>query len=159
MAYRIRVLHQAGLLRITRNQRRSGRSITYYRSSQDAYQVPLAATGFADHRDQTRRIGAPIYRRITDAYSAALASSGSVIRLITRDDHGSIYSTDLPPHRTPDHHPLLFEDRTIRLTVEEAERLCTQLDRLINELPDRDDSSEATRHTYAIMVATVPLKE
>ncbi|SDS51896.1 Helix-turn-helix domain-containing protein [Friedmanniella luteola] len=158
MAYRIRVLHQAGLLRIVRTHHRPGRPISYYRSTQDAYRVPLAATDFADQRDQTHRIGAPIYRRITDAYSAALASSGSGIRLITRDDHGGIYSTDLPPHRTPDHHPLMFEDRTIELTVEQAERLCAQLDRLIDELPDRDDRTGKTRHSYAVMVAAVPLK-
>lgn len=159
MAYRIRVLHQAGLLRIVRTQHRAGRSIAYYRSTQDAYRVPLAATDFTDHRDQTRRIGAPIYRRLTDAYSAALASSGSIIRLITRDDHGGIYSTDLPPHRTPDHHPLIFKDRTFQLSVGEAEHLCAQLDRLINELADRGHSTQTTQHPYAVMVAAVPLRE
>jgi hypothetical protein len=110
MAYRVRVLREAGLLQMTRTGRRAGRPISYYRSSQDAYRVPLAATGFTDHRDQARRIGAPIYRRITDAYSAALLRSGTATRFITRDDNGGIYSTDLPPHRTDKQHPLLFED-------------------------------------------------
>lgn len=157
MAYRIRVLHEAGLLQVTRNRRRAGRSITYYRSSRDAYRVPLAATGFTDHRDQARRIGAPIYRRITDAYSTALAQSGAATRFITRDDHGSIYSTDLPPHRTRGRQPLLFEDRTIELTLEQADWLCTRLDRTLLELTDTDPTESTARQTYAVMVAAVPL--
>lgn len=59
MAYRVRVLQEAGLLLTTRTIRRAGRPITYSRSSQDAYRVPLTATGFTDQRDQARRIGAP----------------------------------------------------------------------------------------------------
>jgi len=128
------VLRAASLLKVTRTSRRPGRPISYYRSSQDAYRVALAATGFLDHRDQATRIGAPIYQRITDAYSTALARSGTTTRFITRDDHGSIYSTDQPPHRTARRRPLLFEDRILQLTAEQAESLCAQLDRALNEL-------------------------
>jgi hypothetical protein len=156
MAYRVRVLRAAGLLKATRTSRRAGRPITYYRSSQDTYRVPLAATGFIDHRDQTRRIGAPIYQRITDAYSAALARSGTATRFITRDDHGGIYSTDQPPHRTAGRHPLLFEDRILHLTAEQAERLCNQLDQTLDELTSHDHHDGTARQTYAVMVAAVP---
>lgn len=159
MAYRVRVLREAGLLQMTRTGRRAGRPISYYRSSQDAYRVPLAATGFTDHRDQARRIGAPIYRRITDAYSAALLRSGTATRFITRDDNGGIYSTDLPPHRTDKQHPLLFEDRIVQLTAHQAEWLCSHLDRILQELSERDDMNETDRQNYAVMVAAVPLPD
>lgn len=158
MAYRIRVLRAAGLLKVTRSSRRPGRPISYYRSSQDAYRVALAATGFLDQRDQATRIGAPIYQRITDAYSTALARSGTTTRFITRDDHGSIYSTDQPPHRTARRRPLLFEDRILQLTAEQAESLCAQLDRALNELTGHDQHDGTARHTYAVMVAAVPIE-
>lgn len=157
MAYRVRVLAEAGLLHVTRTHLRAGRPIRYYRSSHDAYRVPLAATGFTDHREQVRRIGAPIYRRITDAYSAALLRSGTATRFITRDDNGGIYSTDLPPHRTGKRHPLLFEDRVVQLTARQAEWLCNHLDRTLYELIEQDDADETDRQSYALMVAAVPL--
>lgn len=159
MAYRVRVLHQAGLLQVTRTTRRAGRAVTYYRSSQDAYRVHLAATGFTDHRDQARRIGAPIYRRITDAYSQALARSGTTTRLITRDDNGSVYSTDLPPHQTRDRQPLLFEDRVLHLTLDQAEHLCAQLDRILTEVAGAPRAEDGSGQTYAVMVAAVPLAD
>jgi hypothetical protein len=156
MAYRVRVLKESGLLLATRTVRRGGRPITYYRSSQDAYRVPLTATGFTDQRDQTRRIGAPIYRRLTDAYSDALARHGTPVRLITRDDHGGIYSTDLPPHRTANQQSLLFEDRVLHLTPAQAERLCRRLEEELDAATGDSDSPEP-RHSYIVMVATVPL--
>lgn len=157
MAYRIRTLREAGLLEVARTSRRAGRSILYYRSSRDAYRVPLVATGFTDQRDQTRRIGAPIYRRITDAYSQALARSGAATRFITRDDQGSIYTTDLPPHHAAGQNPLLFEDRVVDLTREQAEKLCIQLDQAIIELAELSPGESTTRQAYAVMVAAVPL--
>lgn len=156
MAYRVRVLQEAGLLLATGTRRRAGRPVTSYRSSQDAYRVPLAATGFLDQRDQARRIGAPIYRRLTDAYGTALARHGTTTRLITRDDHGGIYSTDLSPHRTANEHPLLFEDRVLLLTKAEAERLCERLDKEL-DIVARDSDSAAPRHAYVVLVAAVPL--
>jgi hypothetical protein len=159
MAYRVGVLRQAGLLQMTRTSRRAGRPITYYRSTQDAYRVPLAATGFTDHRDQARRIAAPIYRQITDAYSAALLRSGTAARFITRDDNGGIYTTDLPPHRTRGQHPLLFEDRVVQLTAQQAEWLCVHLDRALDHLTIIDDSDVSVPQTYAVMVAAVPLED
>lgn len=159
MAYRVRVLRDAGLLQVTRTSPRAGRAVTYYRSSQDSYRVHLAATGFTDHRDQARRIGAPIYRRITDAYSHALAHSNAATRLITRDDDGGIYSTDLPPHRTRDRQPLLFEDRVLHLTLDQAEHLCAQLDRTLTELAGPPQEDTRPGHTYAVMLAAVPLTD
>lgn len=156
MAYRIRLLLDAGLLQVTATRPRAGRPVTLYRSSHDAYRVPLAATGFTDHRDQVRRIGAPIYRQITDAYSAALLRSGAATRYITRDDNGGVYTTDLPPHRTR-RHPLHFEDRVIELTAHQAEWLCDQLDRTMRQLTDNDDTGETKRQGYAVMTAAVPL--
>ena len=157
MAYRVRVLREAGLLQVARTDPRAGRPISYCRSSLDAYRVPLAATGFTDHRDQAPRIGAPVYRRITDAYSAALHRSGTATRFITRDDKGGIYSTDLPPHRTSKRHPLLFEDRIVQLTIHQAEWLCSHPDRTLQELTERVDPNETDRQSYAVMVAAVPL--
>jgi len=156
MAYRVRVLQKAGLLLLTRTLRRAGRPITYYRSSQDAYRVPLTATTFIDQRDQARRIGAPIYRQLTDAYSSALARHGTTTRLITRDDHGGIYSTDLPPHRTASQQPLLFEDRVLHLTRAQAERLCQRLEQELDGVTGDSDSAEP-HHSYVVMVAAVPL--
>lgn len=159
MAYRIRVLLEAGLLQVTATRPRAGRPITFYRSSHDAYRVPLAVTGFTDHRDQVRRIGAPIYRRITDAYSAVLLRSGTATRYITRDDDGGVYTTDLPPHRTAERHPLQFEDRVVELTAHQAKWLCDQLDRTLRELIEHDNIDETKRQSYAVMVAAVPLTD
>lgn len=161
MAYRIRVLAQAGLLTPSRIARRAGRAITYYRSSHDSYRVPLHSTAFTDQRDQARRVGAPIYRRLTDAYSHALAGAGSTTRLILRDDDDAVYATDLPPHRTPEQQPLLFEDRLIQLTTAQAEQLCATLERVLIDLTrDSGRPTETADHpkvTYTVMVAAVPL--
>lgn len=156
MAYRVRMLQEVGLLLATRTLRRAGRPITYYRSSQDAYRVPLTVTGFTDQRDQARRIGAPIYRRLTDAYSSALARHGTTTRLITRDDYGGIYSTDLPPHRTANQQPLLFEDRVLHLTEAQAERLCRRIEEELDAVTGDSDRAEP-HHSYVVMVAAVPL--
>lgn len=159
MAYRVRVLLEAGLLQLVRTEARAGRAISYYRSSHDTYRVPLDATGFTDHQDQARRIGAPIYRRITDAYASALLRSGAATRLITRDDDGGVYSTDLPPHRVGNGRALLFEDRVVPLTAHQAEWLCAHLDRILHELSEQDGSDDTARHDYAVMVAAVPLQD
>ncbi len=155
MAYRVRVLRAAGLLKATRTSRRAGRPITYYRSSHDTYRVPLAATGFIDHRDQARRIGAPIGQRITDAYSAALGRSGTATRFSPATTAASTPPTN---HRTAGRHPLLFEDRILHLTAEQAERLCTQLDQTLDELTSHDHHDGTARQTYAVMVAAVPIE-
>lgn len=158
MAYRVRVLTAAALLIVTRRDERAGRPITYYQSSSDSYRVPLTATDFLDARDQTRRIGAPIQRRLNDAYSAVLARDTELVRTIARDDHGDIYSSDQPPHRTSDRQPLIFEDRHIYLSVHRAERLCTELDRLLGELsnPHTDEPDTGPRQPYLIMIAALP---
>lgn len=159
MAYRVGVLHAAGLLELTRVEARPGRPITYYQSSHDAYRVPLAATGYTDHQDQARRIGAPIYRRITDAYSHALLHSGTAARLISRTADGRITSTDEPPERTRRGHPLLFKDRALELTAEQADWLCAQLDATLQQLSDTPPLNTRPRHTYAVMLAAVPLED
>lgn len=158
MAYRIRVLRDAGLLQLTRTARRADRPVNYYRSSHDAYHVPLGVTGFADQAEQTRRIGAPIHRRLLDAYSSALAGSGVTTRVIARDDHGGIFSTDLPPHRTSRHNPLLFEDRTMHLTHEQAEWLCARLDELFTELATDRGAPETATQPYLVMTAAIPVE-
>ncbi|GAA1427963.1 hypothetical protein GCM10009616_06480 [Microlunatus lacustris] len=156
MAYRVRVLQEAGLLLATRTLQRAGRPITYCRSSQDAYRVPLTATTFTGQRDQARRIDAPIYRRLNVAYSNALARHGTTTRLITRDDQDGIYSTDQPPLRTANQQPLLFEDRVLHLTQAQAERLCRRLEEELDAVTGDSDSAEP-HHSYIVMVAAVPL--
>ena len=155
MVYRVRILEQAGLLIITDTRRRAGRPVSIYRSSCDSYRVPLATTGFDDHRDQVRRIGAPIYRQLADAYSAVLASTGTATRFITRDDHGHIYSTDLPPHHDRGGYPVTFEDRNLHLTRGQAEQLCRDLDRILEDA-QKDDHGPHPKQDYSVMVAAIP---
>jgi hypothetical protein len=50
-------------------------------------------------------------------------------------------------------------DRIVQLTAHQAEWLCSHLDRILQELTERDDTNETDRQTYAVMVAAVPLPD
>lgn len=156
MAYRVKVLREAGLLVVARTESRAGRQINYYRSTADSYHVPFLATGFDDLRDQASRIGAPIYRQITEAYAAVLTQADAATRFITRDDHGGIYTTDLPPNRTLQGFPLTFEDRVMYLTREQADRLCATLETTLASIAEPAHSDQSQREPYLIMLCALP---
>jgi len=91
-------------------------------------------------------------------YLTGSSLRGYLVRIIARDDQGDIYSSDQPPHRTSDRQPLIFEDRHIYLSVARAERLCTELNRLLGELshPNPDEPDTGPRQPYLIMIAALP---
>ena len=54
MLYRVKTFLAAGLLQVTRLEPRAGRPIKHYRSTHDAYLVPLRVTPYADVEERLR---------------------------------------------------------------------------------------------------------
>ena len=92
MLYRVRILIEAGLLRITRTAARAGRPIKHYRSVHDAYFIPLELTPYAELEERLRVQFAPSAELLTQAWSHLLREIGQHGRRLYRDSAGFIFS-------------------------------------------------------------------
>jgi Helix-turn-helix domain len=85
LLYRIEQFKRAGLLLETRQERRSGRPIRYYRAVADGFRIPFAFTPFADVEAMIARQHAP-YDRLRNRASARQAiQKGYDGRVLYRD--------------------------------------------------------------------------
>lgn len=90
LLYRIRRFLETGLLRIVREEPRSGRPIKIYRSSADAYFVPFAVTPFADVGERLWQETGGFLRGSNDAVAKHLVKHGADGRRLFRTDDGGV---------------------------------------------------------------------
>lgn len=156
LLYRVRTFMRAGLLCVTREERRKGRAIKHYRSVHDAYFVPFSLTPYATLEEQLEAQGAPLFRQLVRSYAAALRGSDRYGRHLLRAANGAVWTTDLPPDQTPAGLPLVYFDTTMALSTPDAQSLGLNLKTVFTR------GAEARRQTpdgqaYLLMVALLPV--
>lgn len=92
MLYRVRTFLRAGLLSVTREEKRAGRPIKHYRSSHDAYFIPFTATPYADLEERLRKQFGVLVEELIRGVAAVLRQVGHDGRWFYRDDDGLVGS-------------------------------------------------------------------
>ncbi|WP_162176590.1 ArsR/SmtB family transcription factor [Deinococcus frigens] len=161
LLYRVRVMLDAGLLRVTRTERRAGRAIKHYRSVHDAYFVPFGLTAYHTLEDRLAAQGAPLFGTLIRAYGEVLRSSEHSGRFLLRDERGAVLTTDFPPQQTPGGLPIVFYDTTLTLDVADARALGENLQSAFGQgvSARASASSGPAGQRYLLMVALLPLAE
>ena len=85
LAYRVQQFLDAGLLRETRQQRRSGRPIKFYRAVSDGFHVPFEYTPFEDVEDMMTRLYLPFDRQRNRVIARRARQQPQVGRRIYQD--------------------------------------------------------------------------
>lgn len=103
LMYRVEQFKRAGLLLETRQQRRSGRPVRYYRAVADGFQIPFEFTPFADVEDMTARQYAPFDRLRNRASAQRAVRLGYQDRIIYRDLNTQEINSEsaIAPERMP----------------------------------------------------------
>ncbi len=167
--YRIKTLLDAGLLEPTREKKRKGRAIKYYRSVHDAYFVPFVLTPYATLEERLEAQAAPIFADLIRSYADALGRSERYGNYLFRTTDGAVATTDAVPELLPSGLPVTYSDTVVRLSKEEAVQLAAALRALFEGAVARDagaraitNQAEARAETaeakdYFLMVAMMPL--
>lgn len=161
MLYRVRVMLDAGLIRVVETRRRAGRGIKVYRSVHDAYFVPFALTPYATLEERLEVQARPIFANLISAYAAALRASDLYGHTLLLGENGAVWTTDRLPDTAPGGLPTVYSDMTVRLTGEEAHEIA----RLLREAfvrgihPDARSREDGPAPWYLLMVTLLPLGE
>ena len=158
MLYRVRTFLKAGLLEITRVQKRKGRPIKAYRAVADAFFIPFAATNFADLEERYHKQFVPVTKELARGLAVAHRSVPEWGEYIFRDASNTVWTI---PTGATDSNVMSKEglfstwrDVVLNLSIEEAEALFTKLEQLFNEVYKRGSSPKG--RPYALQVALVP---
>ncbi len=89
--YRVRRMHEAGLLEVVAERRRAGRPVRLYRAVADGFVVPFEATPFADLEERLTEAIAADGRRFARSAARALRAGGFEGRRIYRAPDGSVH--------------------------------------------------------------------
>ena len=158
--YRIKVLLEAGLIEIAREEKRKGRPIKFYRSVYDAYLVPFSLTPFASLEERLEAQAAPIFGNLIRAYADAVRQSERYGNCILRTPEGDVLTTDFVPELTPAGLPVAYSDTVVSLQKSEALGLAEGLHDLYQRAltsGHKDMNKGPGHHDYFLMVAFLPL--
>lgn len=90
--YRVRTFLEAGLLRVTREEKRAGRAVKIYRSVHDAYFVPFSVTPYADLEERIGEQLEPLNEELVRGFASVLKQIGHDGRRLYRDADGLVGS-------------------------------------------------------------------
>ena len=170
MFYRVRTFLDAGLLEVVQLEKRAGRLIKHYRSTHDAYFVPLKAAPFADVEEEIRRTLRADEEVISRALARTLRSLNRQGWRIYRDKKGEVSShsaqsqdhtidDDLLPQLPYSDEALdapLAEMFTSKLLLTDAEARAL-LSHLYQLRLDHQFEAAPSRETYLLRLIMVPL--
>lgn len=173
MLYRVKTLLKAGLLEVSRLEKRAGRPIKHYRSVHDAYFVPFELTPYAGVEErltahfrerealivpgmaqvlrQMEREGRRVYRR-RDNGEVWQESAGEIEKSFDLYDVES-YRRHMESYRGPIAEMM---DDTLTLTDKEAKELLTGFYEVWRQFQGKGE--DAARHPYFFQFAIVPLE-
>jgi DNA-binding Lrp family transcriptional regulator len=158
MLYRVKVMVDAGLIRLVGTRPRAGRAVKVYRSVHDAYFVPFALTPYATLEERLWVQGRPIFANLIRAYASALRASELYGHAILRDENGAVWTTDRLPDATPQGLPTVYSDTVTPLSNDEALEIAQALrDILVRGVRPRPTNSP--KSPYLLMLALLPIEE
>lgn len=140
LMYRVERFKQAGLLLETRQERRSGRPVRYYRAVADGFRIPFAFTPFADIEAMIAKQHAPFDRLRNRASARQAIQRGFDGRILYRDAiSGELNSESaMPTHEMPRnaHSGIPSNDVAliVRLSTGQARAFALEFDDLIERL-------------------------
>lgn len=169
MLYRIGTFLEAGLLRVTREQKRAGRPVKRYRAVADAFFIPFSLTPYATLEEGLGAQLEPLWETMLRGLARSYAAKDWFGRRIYRDESGAVFTS---PFRTTSaawgaeeasHPPVaLFSDIAVDLTEGEAAALCERLMAILAEAHvETAAGGEAQKEgdkPYVLQVALVPLE-
>jgi hypothetical protein len=161
MLYRVKTLHAAKLIKVTRKEKRKGREIKYYRSVHDAYFIPFRLTSYATLEERLEAQGKPIFAMLLNAYAHALKQNAHFGNYLLRGPMGGVMTTDLVPDLTPSGLPVVYSDLITNLSKQEALELAEELRNTFKRGFSSDGQakrSKSQNQDYLMMVALLPLK-
>jgi predicted transcriptional regulator len=163
MLYRVRKLVAAGLLEVTRVEKRAGRPIKHYRSVHNAYFIPFEVTPFADVEERLTEALSGRRKTLARALAKLLQDFGWLGVRVYRDASGEIWhdtapsiATDFKP-RDPAFPAVIQTSMDVHLTHEEAKALQLELFALTERHQLERGQREHGQH-YLFEVALVPLE-
>lgn len=140
--YRVRRFLDAGLLRVTREERRPGRPIRYFRTVADGFVVPFALTPYAELEERLRATLRATDETFVRAAARSLRHHGLEARRVYRDRDGRIRNETAdrlaPPHEHRD--PIEALSMEVRLSPNGARTLLDRLYALARELEASDEA-------------------
>ena len=156
MHYRVRQFLAAGLLELTREEKRKGRAVKLYRSTHDAYFIPFRVTPYATLEERLATQAAPLFANLLRAYADALRQSERYGHHLFRS--GDAFCTsDLLPKLTPAGLPVTYADMMTTLSKEDALGLNADMQNLLKRKGKSKEEGDGAQ--YLLMVALLPLKE
>lgn len=158
--YRIKVLLAAGLIEVTREQKRKGRAIKHYRSVYDAYLVPFGLTPYISLEERLEAQAVPIFANLIRSYASAVKQSERYGNCIVRTPEGDVLTTDFVPELTPAGLPVAYSDTVVSLQRSEALGLAEGLHDLYQRAlasGHKYKNKGPGHHDYFLMVAFLPL--
>lgn len=159
MLYRVRKFCQAGLLRVSRSEKRAGRPIKHYRSTADAYFVPLSVTPFATVEERLANQMRPFNEEVVAGMAHLIRESGREGRRIYRGPDGEVWTgsardVDSPFYLDDPDMPAAFDvSARLRLDSESAKSLQHELRSLFERY--KEVSVDGKRE-YLLQIALLP---
>lgn len=156
--YRIGTFVRAGLLEVTRTEKRAGRAVKHYRSVHGTYFVPFGLTPYATLEERLQRQAVPLFAQLIRSYAAVLMADGRFGQHLLRGPDGAVWTTDFPPEYTPEGFPVVYSDMLTRLSDEEAVQLGHDLRQLFERAarPRTGTDQTSAQRDYFLMVALLP---
>ncbi len=153
--YRVKTFVDAGLLEVTRTQKRKGRAVKYYRSVHDAYFVPFTLTPYATLEERLEVQAEPIFGDLIRSYASALRQNERYGNYLFRAGEG-VVTTDAVPELLPSGLPVVYSDKVVNLSKTEAVALAEALRELFRR-GGKTEHEPAEAQNYFFMVALLPL--
>ncbi len=161
--YRVRRLHQAGLLEVRAVQPRAGRAIKRYRAVHDAWFVPFEALPYADLEETFLELHVAHARVIARAAARALGRSEWSGYRIERNEDGRLWMRGVRMDGSGVGSTAADAGATdamleLRLAPDDALRLNRELTDLVTRYTALDRSADGPPNRI-VMFASVPVEE
>ena len=161
--YRVRRLHQAGLLEVRATRPRAGRAVKLYRAAHDAWFVPFEALPYADLEETFLELHVAHARMIARAAARALLRSDWSGYRIDRNEDGRLWMRGVRMDGGGFGSPAEDAGATdamveLRLAPDDAQRLNRELTDLVQRYAALDRSDEGPPNRI-VLFASVPVDE
>ncbi|MEM7738793.1 MAG: helix-turn-helix domain-containing protein [Deinococcota bacterium] len=164
--YRVKQLVTVGLLKVAREQARSGRAIKYYTSIKPNVFIPFALTPYATLEEGIHEQLSPVWRMIEHGLAHVYSQTHTQGRKLMRDEHGTVLTSlsssldDNDVDETPAYDDY-YSDLLLKLAPKDAHELATTLREIClkayqTSLQNQTSTQQVATKQYMLQVALVP---